>query len=178
MLDKMKSSRRQLVAELSSLTYLDDRPVFELERVSAEAWWVSYIIYRAKLYTKNCQKTTSWTCEILKRCLCVHVAMNRSSQLQCWNVNVTIVHCSCNNASWSPSICFWTLLPQITLNQACQKQQNRVHNLSNHRHADTELFERGKTSHGSLPTHSQAFTACWIDSNSNVWIDIHWLRMC
>jgi dynein assembly factor 1 len=32
--------RRALVAALPGLTYLDDRPVFALERRCAEAWWV------------------------------------------------------------------------------------------------------------------------------------------
>ena len=34
----MRSYRKTVVAALPALTYLDDRPVFELERLCAEAW--------------------------------------------------------------------------------------------------------------------------------------------
>lgn len=35
---QVKNYRKTLVSSLSGLTYLDDRPVFELERVCAEGW--------------------------------------------------------------------------------------------------------------------------------------------
>lgn len=34
------SYRKATIAALPGLTYLDDRPVTELERACAEAWWV------------------------------------------------------------------------------------------------------------------------------------------
>ena len=34
----LKNYRKRMVSEISTLTYLDDRPVFSLERVCAEAW--------------------------------------------------------------------------------------------------------------------------------------------
>lgn len=38
MVSKIKNYRKTVVASLSKLTYLDDRPVFEVERRCAEAW--------------------------------------------------------------------------------------------------------------------------------------------
>ena len=35
---KIKSYRKTMITSLSRLAYLDDRPIFELERVAAEAW--------------------------------------------------------------------------------------------------------------------------------------------
>lgn len=39
----MRSYRKAFIAALPGLTYLDDRPVFEAERISSEAWWVPRI---------------------------------------------------------------------------------------------------------------------------------------
>lgn len=36
----IKNYRKTLINSIPSLTYLDDRPVFEEERKCAEAWWV------------------------------------------------------------------------------------------------------------------------------------------
>ena len=38
MVSKIKNYRKTVVAALSKLTYLDDRPIFEVERRCAEAW--------------------------------------------------------------------------------------------------------------------------------------------
>jgi dynein assembly factor 1 len=36
----MRNYRKATIAALPGLTYLDDRPVFEMELLCAEAWWV------------------------------------------------------------------------------------------------------------------------------------------
>jgi dynein assembly factor 1 len=38
LVSSMSSYRKATIAAIPSLTYLDDRPVFEVERTSAEAW--------------------------------------------------------------------------------------------------------------------------------------------
>lgn len=35
---KIKNYRRAMISRIKSLTYLDDRPVFEKERLAVEAW--------------------------------------------------------------------------------------------------------------------------------------------
>jgi dynein assembly factor 1, axonemal len=35
---KVRNYRKTMIATIKSLTYLDDRPVFEVERRCAEAW--------------------------------------------------------------------------------------------------------------------------------------------
>jgi len=40
LVSSMRSYRKATIAALPGLTYLDERPVFELERLCAEAWWV------------------------------------------------------------------------------------------------------------------------------------------
>jgi hypothetical protein len=42
----MRSYRKATIAALPGLTYLDDRPVFEVERLCAEAWWVLGLLGR------------------------------------------------------------------------------------------------------------------------------------
>ena len=38
MMAQISNCRKGLIAALPKLAYMDDRPVFELERVGAEAW--------------------------------------------------------------------------------------------------------------------------------------------
>jgi hypothetical protein len=38
MMERTRNCRKGLIAALPKLAYMDDRPVFELERVGAEAW--------------------------------------------------------------------------------------------------------------------------------------------
>jgi hypothetical protein len=40
LVSSMRGYRKAVIAALPGLTYLDDRPVFEVERLTAEAWWV------------------------------------------------------------------------------------------------------------------------------------------
>ena len=40
LVSSMRGYRKSVIAACPQLTFLDDRPVFEVERLSAEAWWV------------------------------------------------------------------------------------------------------------------------------------------
>ena len=39
-ISKIQNYRRNLISKVQTLTYLDDRPVFEKERLAVEAWYV------------------------------------------------------------------------------------------------------------------------------------------
>ena len=41
---KIQNYRRNMISKLKKLTYLDDRPVFEKERLATEAWYDSSLI--------------------------------------------------------------------------------------------------------------------------------------
>ena len=41
---KLQNYRRNMIAAIKTLTYLDDRPIFDKERLAVEAWYVFFLL--------------------------------------------------------------------------------------------------------------------------------------